>query len=199
MGRFDIGRFLPNVLGCGEMSWITKSCAKIGTAYFDGEQKMRTLSRSLFVFSMIAVGYLLGVSGLFLPAESQAQVIGDESTDETTEKVRAASGAVLEAMQALQDKGRYRPAIVGLNTFAVSVGGGIDAIGDLESGRGVDPETFAGLYAGQAIPEVAEYLETGEDGRLRYKNKLVRLYSISRLRTLFAVRKQFTGTDQLQP
>ena len=50
-----------------------------------------------------------------------------------------------------------RSAIIGVNYFAVSVGG-IDAIRDLEEDRGVDPETLAGLRAGFAVPEVAEHL-----------------------------------------
>ena len=98
-----------------------------------------------------------------------------------------------------------RPAILGTNYFAVSMAG-IDAIKDLEEGRGVDPETLGGLYAGFAIPEVARHLNltrdvgpTGEarlritapDGRLRYKGTVVRLYPPDKLRELFARRDGF--------
>ena len=98
-----------------------------------------------------------------------------------------------------------RPAILGTNYFAVSVAG-IDAIKDLEEGRGVDPETLAGLYAGFAIPEVARNLNlvrdvgtagdvklriNSPDGRLRYKGTVVRLYSADRLRELFDRRDSF--------
>ncbi|MCA9083984.1 MAG: hypothetical protein KDA81_08010 [Planctomycetaceae bacterium] len=101
--------------------------------------------------------------------------------------------------------GFQKPATLGTNYFAVSVGG-IDAIRDLEESRGVDPETLAGLYAGYATPEVARHLnlkkitnERGQlvlkieaaDGRLRYKNSVVRMYSPERLRELFALRETF--------
>lgn len=98
-----------------------------------------------------------------------------------------------------------RTAISTLNYFAVSVGG-IDAIKDLEEGRGVDPETLAALYSGYALPEVARHLnlkfERGgkiridaPDGRLRYKGTVVRMYSPSKLRELYALRKSLSDED----
>lgn len=72
----------------------------------------------------------------------------------------------------------------GLNFFAVSVGG-VNAEQDLEEGRGVDPETFAALYADLASPKIAEHLDYDELGRLRYKKNVIRLYSRDRLRALF--------------
>ncbi|MEQ9410803.1 MAG: hypothetical protein RIK87_24035 [Fuerstiella sp.] len=96
-------------------------------------------------------------------------------------------------------------AMIGTNYFAVSVGG-IDAIKDLEEGRGVDPETFAALYAGFAIPSVGKHLNLtrvrdarghvqmaidAADGRLRYKGAVLRLYSPERLRELFDRRVSF--------
>lgn len=88
-----------------------------------------------------------------------------------------------------------RTAIVGLNYFAVSMGG-IDAIKDLEEGRGVDPETLAGLYSGFAMPSVSSHLNVkpvrgggirilSSDGRIRYKGTVVRMYSPDTLRALF--------------
>ena len=89
-----------------------------------------------------------------------------------------------------------KSAFIGTNYFGVSVGG-IDAIRDLEEGRGVDPETLAALYSGFAIPVVAEHLnmkhvrnDAGQlelkivsvDGRLRYKGAVVRMYSPDTLR-----------------
>jgi hypothetical protein len=103
------------------------------------------------------------------------------------DKLRSTEQAVAEAMQMLQDEKRYVPAIVGLNAFATTVGG-VDAIADLESGQGVDPETFAGLYAGQAVPEVAEHLAHDSQGRVTYKSRVVRLYNPTRLKQLFATR-----------
>lgn len=98
-----------------------------------------------------------------------------------------------------------RSAISTMNCFAISVGG-IDAIRDLEEGRGVDPGTLGALYAGYALPEVARHLnlkyERGgkiridaPDGRLRYKGTVVRMYSPSRLRELYALRKSLNDED----
>ena len=98
-----------------------------------------------------------------------------------------------------------KSAFIGTNYFGVSVGG-IDAIRDLEEGRGVDPETLAALYSGFAIPVVSEHLnmkhvrnDAGQlelkivsvDGRLRYKGAVVRMYSPDTLRELFDRRNSF--------
>ncbi|MCH7688590.1 MAG: hypothetical protein IH899_18235 [Planctomycetes bacterium] len=90
-------------------------------------------------------------------------------------------------MIALQQENVYNSATKGLNSFLVSTGGG-DAVADLESGRGVDPETFAALYADLATDEVAQHLAKDEEGRLTYKGKLVRIYPIARLKELFTKR-----------
>ena len=102
--------------------------------------------------------------------------------------------------------------VIGINHFALSVGG-IDAIRDLEEGRGVDPETLAALYAGFARPEVAKHLNVRKtegtsgaliikiedaDGRLRYKGTTVRLYSPTRLRELFERRENFRNENDRQ-
>ena len=112
----------------------------------------------------------------------------------------------------LQAIGFENSAVIGINYFAVSVGG-IDAIRDLEEGRGVDPETYAALNAGFAKPEVAKHLNlrksestTGTlhlkiedaDGRLRYKGTAVRLYSPTRLRELFKLRESFRNENDRQ-
>ena len=62
---------------------------------------------------------------------------------------------------------RHRSATEGENYFALSVGG-IDSVQQLEEGRGVDPETYAAIYAERALPDVAEHLETDDNGRIRY-------------------------------
>jgi hypothetical protein len=77
------------------------------------------------------------------------------------------------------------------NYFGVSVGG-VNAEQDLEEGRGVDPETFAALYADLATPRIAEHLDYDEQGRLRYKKTVIRLYSRERLRALFNERDELT-------
>lgn len=101
-------------------------------------------------------------------------------------------------------------ALIGTNFFGVSVGG-IDAIKDLEEGRGVDPETLAALYGGFAIPAVAKHLNLQKvrdaqgnmtlkinavDGRLRYKGAVVRLYSPEQLRELFDRREAFRTDNE---
>jgi hypothetical protein len=90
-------------------------------------------------------------------------------------------------MEALRKENAYVPAIEGLNSFAATTGP-INAIDDLKSGRGVDPETFAGLYAGFAVSEVASKLTRDSEGRLLYEDKLVRMYPISRIKQLFKAR-----------
>lgn len=92
-----------------------------------------------------------------------------------------------------------------VNYFSVSVGG-INVQRDLEEGRGVDPETFAALYAFEDQElgttgkkerifkrfgvEVSQHLDSDESGRVRYKKKVVQLYSTERLNQLFERRDQ---------
>lgn len=92
-----------------------------------------------------------------------------------------------------------------VNYFSVSVGG-IDVQRDLEEGRGVDPETFAALYAFEDQElgatgrkervfkrfgvDVSQHLDSDEHGRVRYKKKVVQLYSTERLNQLFARRDE---------
>lgn len=156
---------------------------------------MRFLIRAGLGAGLVAVGYVLGASGILQPGTAGAQESQpSQLSDETSQKIKDAYQALQTAQRALEDDGRYTSAIEGVNSFAVTVGG-VDALGDLRSGRGVDPETFAGLYAGRAIDEVAADLGRDEQGRLTYKNKLVRMYSISRLKQLFAERDKLSGTQ----
>ena len=74
-----------------------------------------------------------------------------------------------------------------------------DAISDLETGRGVDPETFAALYAEQATDEVRLKLTRDDQGRLLYNGKLVQMYSISRLKTAFAAKNALSGDKSAIP
>ena len=160
---------------------------------------MRTLARGFFAVSLLAFGYVLGVHGVFAPSASVAQEKKDGPSKETLEKIKGANDALGTAMAVLQQDGSYVPAILGVNSFAVTVGG-VNAVEDLETGRGVDPETFAGLYAGQAVAQVAENLGKDDEGRVTYKNKVVRMYSISRLKALFAQRaKQVATSTESKP
>jgi hypothetical protein len=158
---------------------------------------MRALNRGVFAVGMLAIGYVLGASGVFSPSLSIAQEGTEGASKEAMEKVRSANDAIAGAMAALEQEKVYVPAIVGINSFATTAGG-VNAIQDLETGRGVDPETFAGLYAGHAVAEVAEHLGKDEDGRVTYKNKLVRMYPISRLKDMFNVRSKQAGAKAVE-
>lgn len=160
---------------------------------------MRTSIRWAAAGALLLTGYALGASGILAPGAAQAQPAAtapDDSgvTEATLEKLKALYGALQAAGQALEEEQRYTPATTGTNAFAISVGG-VNAIDDLESGRGVDPETFAGLYAGRAIEEVARHLGRDAEGRLTYKNRVVRIYPISRLQQLYAERDRLAGLE----
>ncbi len=142
---------------------------------------------------------------------TQSVAIGAEETEfaklsDDTMRAYARSDRALRDLDGfLRATGYEKTAFIGTNYFAISVGG-IDAIRDLEENRGVDPETFAALYAGFAIPSVAKHLNLKKttnldgrlelkiealDGRLRYKGAAVRLYSPEKLRELFMRRASF--------
>ena len=148
---------------------------------------MRLASRGLVVLGLLVTGYLFGVSGGSISDSVLGQNSSVELTDETADKLKKANDALTTAMIALQQENVYNSATKGLNSFLVSTGGG-DAVADLESGRGVDPETFAALYADLATDEVAQHLAKDEEGRLTYKGKLVRIYPIARLKERFTKR-----------
>ena len=77
---------------------------------------------------------------------------------------------------------------------------------DLEEGRGVDPETFAALYAFEDQElgatgkterifkrfgvDVSQHLDSDDHGRIRYKGKVVQMYSTDRLNQLFKRRDE---------
>ncbi|MFN8706776.1 MAG: hypothetical protein ACK50J_08860, partial [Planctomyces sp.] len=86
-------------------------------------------------------------------------------------------------------------AIEGSNFFALSVGG-VDALRDLEEGRGVDPETFAAIYAGRASQQVTEHITTDGSGRKLYKGSIIRLYSRERLEEIFQRRDQMNNRSK---
>jgi len=152
---------------------------------------MSWIPRTVFCFCLLCIGYALGARQFAAPSPLRADPTADAIQGTVRDKLRDADRIMAEAMQMLQDDRRYVPAILGLNAFATSVGG-VDAMADLESGQGVDPETFAGLYAGQALPEVAEHLAHDAQGRVTYKSRVVRLYNPTRLKQLFAARLEFS-------
>ncbi|MFQ5732947.1 MAG: hypothetical protein ACE5KM_13485 [Planctomycetaceae bacterium] len=157
---------------------------------------MRTTLRIVTVLTLVGFGYALGTMRLLEPSRAAAQQPAAETADT---KIKAAYKALSDAQQALAQRGAFRGATQGVNAFAVTVGG-VDAIRDLNEGRGVDPETFAALYAGEANDEVKKSLRMDDDRNvLTYKGKVVRMYSIDRLKKLFRKRDDLAGIKKRIP
>lgn len=152
---------------------------------------MRSVTRGLVVAGLFAAGYACGTAGLFAPVTLNAQTEQGPSS-EAIEKIKAAFNTLTGAMATLQGEQRYTSVTNGVNTFSVTVGG-LNAAQDLEEGRGVDPETFAALYAGLATDEIKDKLGRDESGQMTYNGKVVRMYSVSRLKALFAERDKIVG------
>lgn len=125
----------------------------------------------------------------------QPEVAPAPLSKDMLDKMELLFGALREAQGAMEIEKMYVPAVKGLNPYAVSVGG-VNAVADLERGLGVDPITFVGLYAGQAIESVEAKLGKDEFGRLTYNNRLVRLYPISRLKALDAERVKLSIEEE---
>lgn len=161
---------------------------------------MTTWTRGLGMVGLVAVGYLLGSIGAARPTPVQAQgkpkVEG--ISDDTANKIKAAHEAVTAAAIALQSEQKHVPATTALNASAV-LAGGVNAIEDLEMGRGVDPETFAGLYAGLGVDEIRLKLDKDEEGRLTYDGKVVKIYPISRLKHQYTERDRMLGLKIPEP
>ncbi|MDZ4685807.1 MAG: hypothetical protein SH850_12130 [Planctomycetaceae bacterium] len=156
---------------------------------------MRWTIRLSLVLLVFGVGYGLGHLDTGRQSALRAQDAATGPTEETARKIQAANDALKAALEGLKNESLYNPATKGMNVYAV-LSGGIDAIDDLESGRGVDPETFASLYSDMAVDEVAQHLAKDAEGRLTYKNKLVRIYPISRLKKMQTQRLIFAGEIQ---
>lgn len=158
---------------------------------------MRKIGNSLGVLMLLVIGYVAGSVGLVsTPGLSAQDKKNDDAgpSKDAVLKITAGLDAIQIAADALKREGRYNPATRGLNLFGVSVGG-LNARDDLDKGRGVDPETFAALYAGQASEEVEKHIARDDQGRVTYKGKVVRLYPISRLTRLFKERAQYAGDE----
>ena len=160
---------------------------------------MKTTLHIVAVVCLLAGGYFLGTQHAFAPSSAKAQGFGapvdNSGMDEIAIAISAASNAVKKAGNLLEQDGRYLSASRVSNVSAI-LAGGVDAMDDPETGRGVDPETFAALYAGQATDEIAAELDRDELGRLTYKGKVIRLYSISRLKKFYKMRLQYSDAEQ---
>jgi hypothetical protein len=157
-------------------------------------------------FALLAIGYAIGASQVLSPGLLLAQGGKGKSrpgadappplSEETKTKIKAAADALRTAMEALITEGRYNSAIKGTNAFAVLTGSD-NSLKDLQSRGGVDPETFAALYAGLASDSVIVDLGRDPEGRLTYKNRVVQMYPISVIRAAYARRADITGEDLL--
>jgi hypothetical protein len=172
----------------------------------EGIPDMRTSITVTGGVGLLLLGYLLGSSHVFAPSALWAQggakakpKAGEAQdtglSDDTRTKIKAASDALKAAMEALEAEQRYKEsAIKGVNAFAVLSGGG-SSLDDLKNNGGVDPETFAALYAGLASDRVVPDLGRDAEGKLTYKNRVVRMFPISRIRAAYARRAEITGEE----
>lgn len=142
--------------------------------------------------AVFGVGY---VFGNFQGAETvRLQAVQEQSgveniSNETLQAYQKFRKGCYDLSDSLKGESLNVSAVEGVNFFALSVGG-VDAVRDLEEGRGVDPETFAAIYADRANPEVTKNITTDSDGRKRYKDTIVRMYSKERLKEVFQRRDQ---------
>ncbi len=146
-------------------------------------------SRFLSGLTLVGIGYILGTTFSVAPtlfAQSVRQTGYERQTIQDFQTLHSKLGEVKASLEA---ESKHTSAVDGNNAFAVCVGG-IDALKDLEENRGVDPETFAALYAGRAHPDVFPHLGSDEKGRLTYKGNLVRMYSRERLKKLYIRRDE---------
>ena len=115
--------------------------------------------------------------------------------EEAANEIRAVNRALQSAAEEMERSQAYVPATDGVNALLLLSGGG-NALEDLEKGTGVDPETFAALYAEMAVPEVKQNLSVDDEGRLLYKGRIVRMYSKSRLKEMFENRLKYAPIER---
>lgn len=157
---------------------------------------MRLLWKTVSVLSIFGLGYLAGGAQWTGTSSATAQGLGnDPPGQEITKSITDAYAALQTVRRNLNQESRYIPATKVMNVTGI-MAGGIDAMADLESGRGVDPETFGALYANLASDDVAIELETDQNGRLTYKGSVIRMYSIERLKAMFKERSKYSGDDE---
>ena len=153
-----------------------------------GDTHVKRLARFAKSAGLLSAGIVLGAvaaSPLGPVTAQEAAAPATDISEANAEKIKQASDALATAQVALEQDLLYKPAVQGLNAYAV-LSGGVDAIEDLENGRGVDPITFAGIYAGREIDEVTPHLKRAANDRLTYKGKLVRMYPPERMKELVA-------------
>lgn len=164
---------------------------------------MRSSMRLILATGLVTIGYWLGSAQVFRAVHAQAD--GAHPSDDALKKIGEAHAALKNAAQQLTIETRYSSVTKAVNAFSVLVGG-LDVKEDLEAGHGIDPESFAALNV--AMYEIkknsvkddslADWIDPNlfsydPSGHLMYKNKVLRVYSISRLRKLNAQRSVVLG------
>lgn len=172
---------------------------------------MRNSMRFVLACGLVAFGYVLG--SIHSDRLALANPEEELPSEDSIRKIADANNALKSAAQQLTIESRYSSVTKAINPYAVLVGG-LNVKEDLEDGHGVDPETFAALnvaaYDLKKNPLKGEKSDAADDnaladwvdpqllafdanGRLMYKNKVVKVYSISRLRKLNALRTLVLG------
>ncbi|MBI1313151.1 hypothetical protein GC176_17815 [bacterium] len=161
---------------------------------------MRSLQKTALAAVLFGLGYLTGTTQTEPVEAVQAQGTAGANapSDAVAKEISTVYTALQSAKDILSQEGRYVPATKTLNVSAI-VAGGVDAVADLEAGRGVDPETFAALYADQASDDIRPEITTDEHGRLMYKGKVIRMYSVARLKQMYQERLRYTGETEAEP
>jgi hypothetical protein len=149
---------------------------------------MRGWQTCVFGGVMLGIGWLFGASGGFGFPQARAQdAAGSGLSEDAENRIRAVNRALTEAVELLRAEGKYTAVTDEPNAYLILAGGG-DARLDLEEGNGVDPETFAALYAGRAVAEINEKLGKDDEGRVTYNDKPVQMYSRRKLARMAAER-----------
>jgi hypothetical protein len=154
------------------------------------EDIMRRWQSAFAYTGVLTLGYIAGVSGLGTTTPASAQ----EAAAATKPNVKLGNAitAISEAADTLKTDGNYDTITQGTNAFLVLSGGG-NAKADLESGQGVDPETYGALYAGLVIPELADQVTKDDNGRLVFNGQVIHMYSRSKLQRAYANRLKLAG------
>ena len=151
---------------------------------------MRHWRSALAYTGVLTLGYVAGATGLFNSPPVAAQ---DRPMAKPNIKLAAAITSLGEAADSLKAEGAYESITQGVNSFLVLAGGG-NARADLESGGGVDPETYGALYAGLVIPELADQVTKNDNGQLVFNGQVIQMYSKSKLQRVYANRMKLAGT-----
>ena len=152
----------------------------------------RTLLFAAALLAAFAAGRLAGPAPAAAVAAAAPAVQPAGPDDAVISQIKTGHDALRRAQSNLEQTGAYVPAANGVNAF-ITMAGGYDVLGSLQSGRGVDPETYAALEAGYAPQAVLTDLGRDPNGRLTYRGELIRLMSRETLRSLYLRRSGLVG------